>query len=178
MQMTTSGAISRPQYRLLRSRSLARRVIDELKLWDANDINPKGRSGALDSLAFWNYARAKSTPAASDSAETRSESMVIDQMLSHLNVVPIRDTRIIEIRYESPDPELAARVVNTLTSTYIKQNLEARSQALEGSGGVAWSTSWPSSVERWKPASWHCRSIVSGKIACRSKPARTSWSSA
>ena len=117
------------QYRLLRSRSLARRVIDELKLWDANDMNPNGQFAVLDSFAFWSGTRAKSAPAASDSKETHSESVVIDRMLANLNVVPIRDTRIIEIRYESSDPELAARVVNTLTSTYITLNLEVRSHA-------------------------------------------------
>ncbi len=68
-------------------------------------------------------------PANANSKEKIAETAVIDRMLSKLNVVPVRDTRIIEIRYESPDPELAARIVNTLTSTYIKQNLEARSQA-------------------------------------------------
>jgi capsular exopolysaccharide synthesis family protein len=116
------------QHRLLRSRSLLRRVIDELKLW--NDIKPSGRKQAADLLDFWNR-RLGATPAATTNGttETQAESIVIDRMLSHLTVTPIRDTRIIEIKYESTDPDLAARVVNTLASTYIKQNGEARLQA-------------------------------------------------
>jgi capsular exopolysaccharide synthesis family protein len=116
------------QQRLLRSRSLARRVIDELNLWNADAMKP-GQSAAVGLLSLWK-GRQPSTPAtAAGATETRSESIAIDRMLSQLSVVPVRDTRIIEITYESSNPELAARIVNTLASAYIKQNLETRSQA-------------------------------------------------
>ena len=70
--------------------------------------------------------------------ETFVQSAVIDRLLSNLTIAPVRDTRIIEVKYESPDPELAARIVNTLTSTYIKQNLEVKVQGLEGSHWCGW----------------------------------------
>ncbi len=115
------------QDRLLRSRSLARRVLDTLKLQNADGANREPDAAGL--ARFWNRSNEAGVPAAGRSTETETESMAIDRMLAHLNVAPIRDTRIIEIRYESPDPELAARIVNTLASTYIQQNLEMRSQA-------------------------------------------------
>ena len=79
-------------------------------------MNPNGQFAVLDSFAFWSGTPAKSAPAAGDSKETHSESVVIDRMLSNLNVVPIRDTRIIEIRYDR-QTGAGGRVVNTLTST-------------------------------------------------------------
>jgi succinoglycan biosynthesis transport protein ExoP len=132
------------QYRLLRSRSLARRVIDKLDLWHAAGFASNGRersAGALQLLSRLQdrinapttrtpVASEPSSPAESDAPkETLAESSVIDRMVSHLSIVPVRDTQIVDVTYESPDPELAARVVNTLTSTYINQNLEARSYA-------------------------------------------------
>jgi capsular exopolysaccharide synthesis family protein len=115
------------QHRLLRSRSLARRVIEELNLWNTDGLQSPGPRSTSRLLDFWTAA----TPATPDSgpAEPRAESIVIDRMLSNLEVTPIRDTRIIEIKYESTDPQLAARIVNTLAATYIKQSLETRSQA-------------------------------------------------
>jgi capsular exopolysaccharide synthesis family protein len=105
------------QQRLLRSRSLARRVIEQLNLWDA------GLAGQSPQPA----GTAGSPAVAVAPKETAAESASIDRLLSHLTVIPVRDTRIIEVKYESTDPKLAALVVNTLTSTYIAQNLEVRS---------------------------------------------------
>jgi capsular exopolysaccharide synthesis family protein len=131
------------QYRLLRSRSLVRRVIDELNMWNVVDAAPapSPRPGVLAVLrarvsrmmSRSAPAQAENTaPAAADAKpakETLVESAAIDRLLSHLRVVPIRDTRFIEVRYESADPQLAARIVNTLTRVYINHNLEVRSEA-------------------------------------------------
>jgi capsular exopolysaccharide synthesis family protein len=128
------------QHRLLRSRSLARRVIETLNLWNATGISPSEPgpfgSGQAASWRNWILGSSASTHqeprAASElnaNRETVAQSIAIDRLLSHLTVVPVRDTRIIEVRYESSNPELAAQVVNTLTDTFIHHNLEARSHA-------------------------------------------------
>jgi len=132
------------QYRLLRSRALARRVIDELGLWNATGVpsdrqeepaRPRGflsrwRDRFEGAISGW---RNPPSPASSVEAraanESAAQSAVIDRLLSNLHVVPVRDSRILEVKYESPDPQLAARVVNTLTRTYIHQNLEAKTDA-------------------------------------------------
>jgi capsular exopolysaccharide synthesis family protein len=43
----------------------------------------------------------------------------------------VKRSRLVEISFESTDPALAARVVNSLASNYIEENLEARWQASE-----------------------------------------------
>lgn len=126
------------QYRLLRSRSLIRRVIKDLDLWHADGSASTGPqvAGALGPWKRWRDwigTVITSAPDAAEplspTAETAAETLVIDRTLSHLSVLPVRDTRIIEVKFESPDPELAARVVNTVTSTYIDQDREARARA-------------------------------------------------
>ena len=43
-----------------------------------------------------------------------------------LNIDAIRKTNIVSVTYDSPDPELAARVLRTLTSLYLEKHLEIR----------------------------------------------------
>ncbi len=45
---------------------------------------------------------------------------------SNLHVTLIPNTRIIEVRYRSSDPQMAAQVVNTLTKIYIENNRKTR----------------------------------------------------
>jgi capsular exopolysaccharide synthesis family protein len=44
----------------------------------------------------------------------------------HLRVTLIPNTRIIEIHYNSTDPQLAASAVNTLAATYVEQNFKTK----------------------------------------------------
>ena len=132
------------QYRLLQSRSLARRVIDELNLWNAADLTPtkeENSTGVSEFLTGWQSRPTSPPPTTPDASEpssapketalgeTPTESRTIDALLSHLRIEPVRNTRIVEVTYEAPNPVFAARVVNTLTSAYIKQHVEVRSSA-------------------------------------------------
>ena len=44
----------------------------------------------------------------------------------NLKVALSPNTRIIEVHYRSPDPQMAANVVNTLMQTYVENNFKAR----------------------------------------------------
>ncbi len=52
-------------------------------------------------------------------------------MAKNLKVRVAGQTRILEITYDSPDPQLAAQTANTLTSEFIEQNLESRWKTTE-----------------------------------------------
>jgi capsular exopolysaccharide synthesis family protein len=58
-----------------------------------------------------------------DSAKT---SAVLATFKGNLQVALVPNTRIIEVRYRSPDKNIAARVVNTLANTYVEQNFKTR----------------------------------------------------
>ena len=50
--------------------------------------------------------------------------MRITEFLGGLGVVPVRNTRLVEIRYTSTDPKFAAEAANAVAVAYIQQNME------------------------------------------------------
>jgi polysaccharide biosynthesis transport protein len=122
------------QYNILQSRALARRTLEQLKLWD------KAPFGAVDerpSFGKWLlggpaavvglFKKAPEAPAPNqvpDAGETAAQSKAIDTFLLHLTVAPIRNSRLVDVKYQLPDPALATSIVNTLAKNYIEQNLE------------------------------------------------------
>jgi len=62
-------------------------------------------------------------PLATDSNRTTA---LLGSFRGHLRVSLIPNTRIIEIHYNSTDPQLAASAVNTLAATYVEQNFKTK----------------------------------------------------
>jgi len=136
------------QYRILQSRSLAKGTIDAMKLWDApklgNGPDPKSAisvTGLAWRAVFTAIDLAKKpfsasapepveVPTAQDDGarklETARQSARIDQFLSGLSIVPARNSRIVEVRYASTDPQFAAAAANAVVKMYIQQNMESR----------------------------------------------------
>jgi len=98
------------QYGLLRGRSLAERVAQTLQL--ARDDAFVDRMGA-------GKARANLSPP--DRAER-----VIELLRDHLSVIPTRGSRLVGIRFSSPDPALSARVANAFADDFIAAGLDRR----------------------------------------------------
>lgn len=120
------------QYNILQSRALARKTLDALKLWDHPLFAPQEAkwysAAGIIALAGQPFkgaeegARAEAAIPAAD--ETAAQSRAIDAFLTHLTVAPIRNSRLVDIKYQLPDAAVATQVVNTLARTYIEQNLE------------------------------------------------------
>ena len=53
-------------------------------------------------------------------------SSMINEFKGNLRVQLSPNTRIVEVHYRSPDPQMAANVVNTLMQTYVENNFKAR----------------------------------------------------
>jgi capsular exopolysaccharide synthesis family protein len=125
------------QYTILQSRGLARRTIDALNLWESPEFGGGAAEqkpsfsvmGALVVSAkwaknlLWSAPATTSTPAAGESAR---QSRTIDAFLGGLTVSPIRNSSLVNVRFASSDPEMAARVANELAKQYIQQNLQYR----------------------------------------------------
>jgi capsular exopolysaccharide synthesis family protein len=94
------------QYKLLQGRSLARKVIEELRLQD----DPEFAQGPVT----------RGGPEAVDAA--------VDVFLDRLTVQWIRNSRLVTVAFESHSPEQAARVANTLAQAYIQDALASRYQ--------------------------------------------------
>ena len=104
------------EVRILRSDLLALQVIKQLNLDQRQEFGGSGGQPP-PSLGLTTDALQPNSTATS---------RLLSAFRSNLAVSAIPDTRIIEIHYRSPDNELAARVVNTLMSTYVEQNFKTR----------------------------------------------------
>lgn len=120
------------QYRLLQSRGLARRTIEALDLWAHPQFNQRPRMtirsvimAPVNAVAAWFEPERPFEPP--DAVETREQSAVINRFLASLSISAPRYTRLVDVRFHSPDPVLAATVANTLAGEYIEQSLELRS---------------------------------------------------
>jgi capsular exopolysaccharide synthesis family protein len=129
------------QYELLQSRTLARKTLDKLDLWNHPEFGggttsrPGGiqpdrwewlRSTWFASFFSGQRENARSTPPASSTEDFAPGSPQVDAFLAHLIVGPVRNTRLVDLYFRSTDPVLAARVANALAQSYIEHSLELR----------------------------------------------------
>ena len=130
------------QYNILQSRALARKTIESLGLWDHPLLNRDaarargfsvtraigGAFGLVTGL-FSSAPAAAAADAAAAGEETEAQSRAIDTLLAKLTVSPIRNSRLVDVKFRSPDAALSTRVVNALAKNYIDQNLEYKFSA-------------------------------------------------
>jgi capsular exopolysaccharide synthesis family protein len=113
------------QYNILQSRILARKTLERLNLWENQYLGTPVTEPGFFGRMFRGGSRqsVSTTPAAGESIE---QSRAIDRFLANLTVSPIRNSRLVDVKFRLPDAELASRVVNALAKNYIEQNLEYR----------------------------------------------------
>ncbi len=134
------------QYKLLEGRALAARTLEALNLWDNPLFATPGASGGFGAVGqAIRSVMARATPAAPaapadqpDSrrvGETLRQSQAIDAFLARLVVSPVKGSRLVDLRFQLPDPVLAADIANSHARNYIEQSLEFKlSDSKEASG--------------------------------------------
>ena len=128
-----SDAYLRTQYSILASESLARRAIEQLHLETLHEFNSRRW------WQLWPETSKSSTtqtfavgPVAQGQVRDRELSeRVLERFQDRLTIDPVNRSRLVAVRFDSHDPQLAARVVNTLAEDYVEQSLEARWQATQ-----------------------------------------------
>lgn len=101
---------------LIRSRDLARSVIDRMGLADVPEFlpNPNDDGGLLSFL--------DTIP----SQPQRIEDIVLDEFNERITVYPIDVSRVIFVEFESSDPVLAAAVANGVIEEFLRTEREAK----------------------------------------------------
>jgi len=129
------------QYRILQSRSLARKTAElaNLQAHPAVQAARREPSGSLLGQAVpWLKQPAsddaepeagEGEPAGSPSAPADPFASFTGMVLDSLTVSPVRNSRLVEIRMLSADRQLAADLANAHARAYIQQNLETRFSA-------------------------------------------------
>ncbi len=114
------------QYRILESRSLAERTVKKLgaaRFVEEPRNVPASKSALRRLLDRWlgdppiAYSRAP---------EVDLETTAVNRFLAQLTITPVRNSRLVDISYDSPDPVLATAAANAQAAAYIDQNLEYR----------------------------------------------------
>ena len=127
------------QYELLKSRNLARRVIDQLGLEPQTrkktDEETQSFLGNLaSSLRVWLAGiLGAETKTTADPGQTEPElpppAAQEGALLGNLMIDPVRNSRLVKISYDSPRPAEAAAVANAIANNFINMNLERRFEA-------------------------------------------------
>jgi polysaccharide biosynthesis transport protein len=128
------------QYELLRSRSLAERVIDDLQLDRtksaapplvaasvANTKPPATTSAGADGMIeriISGYHKL-STPATAD-PQTLGREAVVGAFLGALIVEPVQNSRLVRLSVDNSDPALAAKIANATAQTFVSLGQERR----------------------------------------------------
>ncbi len=108
------------QIRVLTSRSLARKVIEELEKF-APLPKSDGKKGDKE--------QGKEEAEDPEAAARLRLSGAISGFLGSLQVANVENTRLLEVTYVSPDPKLAAFAVNTLFDKFVEFNLEMKAES-------------------------------------------------
>lgn len=144
-RLGSDDAISmRTQQELLKSRSLAERVIDELRL---DHSTPTGQAALslsaerqLGSDSFGSTAEdvkgdyldqviagyQKMTKPSVRNAEVIGREAVVNRFLKSLTVEPVRSSRLVKVHVDNTDPALAARIANSTVQAFIAMGMERR----------------------------------------------------
>ncbi|HEY7598829.1 MAG TPA: Wzz/FepE/Etk N-terminal domain-containing protein, partial [Candidatus Limnocylindrales bacterium] len=108
------------QYELLQSRSLARRVIQDLKL-----VEHPHYADVIEAVDE-QLDQARGTGATRREAHERA---LVGRVLDGLTIEPVRNSRLVRVSFDSPEPKLAAQVANAYATAFIASNLERRFDA-------------------------------------------------
>lgn len=106
------------QYGLLRSESLSERVMESLGLASSNNF--------LDAM---NVAPPSQEEGGARAFAEKRRALVIRTLQDNLGVSPVRGSRLVELSFNSPDPQLAARVANAFAENFIQSNLDRKIQS-------------------------------------------------
>lgn len=102
------------QYGLLRSRTLAERVVESL-----------GLASSDQALAALGVEPPERTGTAAAQAERR-RALALNAVQSGLGVTPVRGSRLVAVSFDNPDPVVAARVANAFAENFIQSNLDRK----------------------------------------------------
>lgn len=113
------------QIEILRSREVAERVVRSLKLTEHPEFDARQARGGWVQQARQALGMGAAAPAAAWTQE-QLENRAVAVLRAGLSVEPVRGSQLVRIGFESPDPALAARVVNAVANEYIDADRDSR----------------------------------------------------
>jgi succinoglycan biosynthesis transport protein ExoP len=145
VNMADSEIYLQTQLRIMRGRDLAQRVAGKLDLSKVPEFNGQGPKptqlaigiALVKYYAAWPYRMITSSqadaPAPTTVLDAVQASSYPETLLARMNVAQVRGSQLVDITFESADPEFAQRAVNAFAEEYVAHNLSLKVEALEKS---------------------------------------------
>lgn len=128
------------QFRILKGRDLARRVVKRVDLGKVAEFNGTAEAPATPLTMLRDLEQRlvhyiKPAPAVDAETpkvdETPDESSLVGAFLGRVTVVPVAGSRLVDVTFDAMDPKFAAVAVNTLVDEYVEQNLAVKLQSTQ-----------------------------------------------
>jgi capsular exopolysaccharide synthesis family protein len=110
------------QYKVIQSRALARRMIEDMNLLDDPEFGGPRKPEEIQALL------------GAPQGESAVMEGTIDSFLGHVSVAPVKNSRVVSVSTDAFRPELASRMANRLCQLYIEQAQELRYQTSADAG--------------------------------------------
>jgi capsular exopolysaccharide synthesis family protein len=139
------------QYRILQSRTLAKKTLERLQLWDSPEfeVRAQGVAGMWVTLRAWverswtlkiapaifPQSTTQPSPALAKTTVAPTEAQILDAFVARISISPVRNSRLVDVKFKATDPELAANAANELARVYIEQNLDRKLQISRQASG-------------------------------------------
>ena len=137
------------QYEILKSRSLAKAVIERIQLAESSEFKREKKESILKPVIDWyssldiallneveswfkdadltsNESIEKPTKEEITNKKQKNLEVLASKFLSRLTIKPVRDSQLVKVSFDAYDPKLAAKIANTLVETYISKDLESK----------------------------------------------------
>lgn len=112
------------QYELLKSRALAERVASQLGLADGDQLEQLAPRSPWAALAGLFSGGDEEAP--TEEEVSARHSAATGFIMDGLTIEPVRNSRLVRVHFDSPDPEFSERAANAIAEAFIASNLERR----------------------------------------------------
>lgn len=113
------------QFEIIKSREFAEKLVRVMGLARHPAFDPRQQPPAW----YQKWLPKSAPPAGANAPSDRDvEDGVVANVMGSTHLQPVRNTQIVKLSFDSPDPEVAANVPNTLAMIYIVADLEARAE--------------------------------------------------
>lgn len=119
------GSDIQTQAKILQSESLLERVAAKLNL---------GKKLVPEAGGVFSSWGKRNNLGLNEGRQALTREKILALVTKNLKISTTANTRLIEIRYDSTDPQLAADFVNTLTAEFIQQNIESHWKSTQQTG--------------------------------------------
>lgn len=122
------------QVEIIKSREVAMRTIESLKLWDYPEFDPRVKeknqwNELLEKIGFGDAGEGR------DWTNAALASTVYGKFIRQLSIEPVRLSQLAKVSFESNNSALAALVANTVANIYIESDLDARYKMTKQASG-------------------------------------------